>query len=79
MTKVGQADFMQDFMTRVANVADDHGKGFYYWEPHGFRLPVPVGQRKKDLHISKIKAHVEMSGRIRHSLIMMEMHFRRWK
>ena len=24
---------MQDFMTRVANVADDHGKGFYYWEP----------------------------------------------
>ena len=33
MTKVGQADFMQDFMTRVANVADDHGKGFYYWEP----------------------------------------------
>lgn len=33
MTKHGQSDFMQDFLTRVANVADNHGKGFYYWEP----------------------------------------------
>lgn len=33
MTKQGQAEFMQDLMTRVAKVADGHGKGFYYWEP----------------------------------------------
>lgn len=39
MTPKGQADFMQDFMTRIANVADGHGKGFYYWEPAW--IPVP--------------------------------------
>jgi len=33
MTKQGQADFMQDFMTRIKNVPDGHGKGFFYWEP----------------------------------------------
>ena len=39
MTKEGQADFMQDILTRIANVADGHGKGFYYWEPAW--IPVP--------------------------------------
>ncbi len=33
MTIQGQADFMQDFLTRVNNVADGKGKGFFYWEP----------------------------------------------
>lgn len=33
MTKQGQADFMADFLNRVAHVSDDLGKGFYYWEP----------------------------------------------
>ena len=39
MTKQGQADFMQDFLTRVKHVASGHGKGFYYWEPAW--IPVP--------------------------------------
>lgn len=33
MTKQGQADFMQDFMTRIKNVPENRGKGFFYWEP----------------------------------------------
>ncbi|MCI8490856.1 MAG: glycosyl hydrolase [Lachnospiraceae bacterium] len=33
MTKQGQADFMQDIMTRIANIEGGRGKGFYYWEP----------------------------------------------
>jgi arabinogalactan endo-1,4-beta-galactosidase len=37
MTKEGQADFMQDIMTRIARVPG--GSGFYYWEP-GW-IPVP--------------------------------------
>lgn len=37
MTKQGQADFMQDIMTRIAKVPG--GLGFYYWEP-GW-TPVP--------------------------------------
>lgn len=37
MTKQGQADFMQDIMSRVAKVPG--GMGFYYWEP-GW-IPVP--------------------------------------
>ncbi len=39
MTKEGQADFMQDIMTRIANVKEGRGKGFYYWEPAW--IPVP--------------------------------------
>ena len=39
MTKQGQADFMEDFMRRVANVPGGHGKGFFYWEPAW--IPVP--------------------------------------
>lgn len=39
MTKEGQADFMQDILTRIANVAEGRGKGFYYWEPAW--IPVP--------------------------------------
>jgi arabinogalactan endo-1,4-beta-galactosidase len=37
MTPQGQADFMQDIMTRIARVPG--GLGFYYWEP-GW-IPVP--------------------------------------
>ena len=33
MTKQGQADFMQDIMTRIARVSGGKGGGFYYWEP----------------------------------------------
>lgn len=39
MTKEGQCDFMTDFLNRVANVADNKGKGFFYWEPAW--IPVP--------------------------------------
>jgi len=39
MTKEGQADFMQDIMTRIAHVKEGRGKGFYYWEPAW--IPVP--------------------------------------
>lgn len=39
MTKEGQSDFMQDFMTRISSVPNDKGCGFYYWEPAW--LPVP--------------------------------------
>jgi len=37
MTPQGQADFMQDVMTRITKVSG--GRGFYYWEP-GW-VPVP--------------------------------------
>jgi arabinogalactan endo-1,4-beta-galactosidase len=37
MTPQGQADFMQDIMTRIASIPG--GRGFYYWEP-GW-IPVP--------------------------------------
>lgn len=33
MTKEGQADFMQDFMSRIQKVPKNRGKGFFYWEP----------------------------------------------
>lgn len=33
MTKQGQADFMADFLKRIANVPNGLGKGFFYWEP----------------------------------------------
>lgn len=33
MTPEGQSDFMQDIMTRITNVPDGKGKGFFYWEP----------------------------------------------
>ena len=33
MTPEGQSDFMQDIMTRIKNVPDKKGKGFFYWEP----------------------------------------------
>lgn len=33
MTKQGQCDFMKDFLTRIQNVPDNRGKGFFYWEP----------------------------------------------
>jgi hypothetical protein len=33
MTVQGQCDFMEDFMSRVKNVADGKGKGFFWWEP----------------------------------------------
>lgn len=39
MTKEGQCDFMADFLNRVAHVADNKGKGFFYWEPAW--IPVP--------------------------------------
>lgn len=33
MTPEGQSDFMQDIMTRITNIPDGKGKGFFYWEP----------------------------------------------
>lgn len=39
MTKKGQADFMQDLMTRIVRLPDGLGRGFFYWEPAW--LPVP--------------------------------------
>ena len=39
MSIEGQADFTKDFLNRVANVVDDHGKGFFWWEPAW--IPVP--------------------------------------
>lgn len=33
MTKEGQADFMQDFMSRIQKAPKNRGKGFFYWEP----------------------------------------------
>jgi arabinogalactan endo-1,4-beta-galactosidase len=33
MTVQGQAEFMEDFLHRISHIADDKGKGFYYWEP----------------------------------------------
>ena len=33
MTPEGQSEFMQDIMTRISNVPDKKGKGFFYWEP----------------------------------------------
>ena len=39
MTVQGQADFTKDFLKRVANVADNKGAGFFWWEPAW--IPVP--------------------------------------
>lgn len=39
MTVQGQVDFTKDFLNRVANVADDKGAGFFWWEPAW--IPVP--------------------------------------
>ncbi|MGN0341774.1 MAG: arabinogalactan endo-beta-1,4-galactanase [Roseburia sp.] len=39
MTIQGQCDFLKDFLNRVANVADNHGCGFFWWEPAW--IPVP--------------------------------------
>ena len=32
-TPQGQADFMRDLMQVIQNVPQEHGKGFFYWEP----------------------------------------------
>ena len=39
MTVQGQVDFMKDFLNRVANVANQKGCGFFWWEPAW--IPVP--------------------------------------
>ncbi len=39
VTKQGQADFMEDLMSRIARVPKGLGKGFFYWEPAW--IPVP--------------------------------------
>lgn len=33
MSPMGQSDFMRDFMTRVREIPEGKGKGFFYWEP----------------------------------------------
>lgn len=33
MTPEGQSDFMKDFLTVIAQVPENKGRGFYYWEP----------------------------------------------
>lgn len=39
MTKQGQADFMKDFMNRIARVPNGLGRGFFYWEPGWIPMP----------------------------------------
>lgn len=39
MTIEGQKAFTEDFLNRVAKVLDDHGCGFFWWEPAW--IPVP--------------------------------------
>ncbi len=39
MTPEGQSDFMRDLMKVIADVPEDRGRGFIYWEPG--LLPVP--------------------------------------
>lgn len=39
MTEEGQCDFLKELFKRIDEVPDNHGKGFYYWEP-GW-IPVP--------------------------------------
>ena len=39
MTIEGQKAFTEDFLNRVAKVPDDHGCGFFWWEPAW--IPVP--------------------------------------
>lgn len=39
MTIQGQSDFMKDFLKRVSSVCDNHGAGFFWWEPAW--IPVP--------------------------------------
>lgn len=39
MTVQGQVDFTKDFLNRVANVVDNKGCGFFWWEPAW--IPVP--------------------------------------
>lgn len=39
MTPLGQCQFMKDFMQLIADVPNNRGKGFVYWEPAW--LPVP--------------------------------------
>lgn len=39
MTIQGQVDFMEDFLNRISNVADNKGIGFFWWEPAW--IPVP--------------------------------------
>lgn len=39
MTKQGQYDFMEDFLTRLCQVKGGRGRGFFYWEPAW--IPVP--------------------------------------
>ncbi len=33
MTVQGQYDFMEDFLNRISHIADNKGRGFFYWEP----------------------------------------------
>lgn len=39
MTIQGQTDFIKDLLGRLANVAGNHGAGFFWWEPAW--IPVP--------------------------------------
>ena len=39
MTVQGQVDFTKDFLNRVANVADNTGAGFFWWEPAWSPVP----------------------------------------
>ena len=42
MSPEGQSSFMKDLMELIANIEDNRGKGFIYWEPAW--LPVPGTQ-----------------------------------
>ena len=42
MTKEGQCELLKDFFRVIDEVPDDHGKGFFYWEPAW--IPVPGSQ-----------------------------------
>ena len=53
MTKEGQCGFMKDFLNRVANVADNRGCGFFYWEPAW--IPVPGSGWATEVALEYIK------------------------
>ncbi len=55
MTIQGQADFTKDFLNRVANVVDDKGCGFFWWEPAWIPVPGSGWATKASLEYIKDK------------------------
>ena len=76
MTVQGQVDFTKDFLHRVANVAENHGCGFFWWEPAW--IPVPGSGWATPASL-KYMNHAATNGRIRHCLITTAINFRHWR